>query len=238
MPRKTPDLTYEGRTFGRLTVITWVPSYERRTHWLCVCSCGERTIVCQDRLGTKTKSCGCLRKEPYAYKHGDKGTRLYGIWQGMKKRCYQVGSVNYHNYGGRGIVMCDEWRDDYRQFKAWALLNGYDEGLQIDRIDNNANYAPVNCRWVTRLQNNRNRRNTFMLTVHGEEMCLSAAARKYGISYNRLKARIYAGYTPEDAIREGVDPLGRRANGLAAMNNAEKPAPPLPKAKGGARNDP
>lgn len=220
----------EGQEFGRLTVITWIPTHHRRPHWLCQCSCGERTIVCVDRLKTgKTKSCGCLRKEPYALKHGDNGSRLYSIWANMKKRCYQVNAINYANYGGRGIVLCNEWRDDYRAFKAWSLANGYEEGLSIDRIDNNGIYCPENCRWVTRVENNRNRRNTRMIVVHGERMALSVAAKKYGISYGRLKFRIYQGYAPEDAVKPGIDPLDRRAIGLAAAQDAKKALSPRAK---------
>lgn len=223
--RRAPKTDLTGRQFGRLTVVTWVPTHNRIPEWICDCSCGERTIVPADRLTRvrgNTKSCGCLRKEPWARKHGDKGSRLYSVWSAMKKRCYQVGSINYHNYGGRGIVLCDDWRDDYRAFKVWAMANGYEEGLSIDRIDNDKGYSPENCRWTTRTENNRNRRNTRTISVHGETLYWSEAAKRYGISYDTLKMRIYAGYSPENAVRPGEDPLNRRLLGAAHLKNVDK----------------
>lgn len=91
-------------------------------------------------------------------KHGLSGTRLYRIWCGMRQRCYDQNSPNYKNYGGRGITVCDEWQE-FEPFAAWALMHGYSIDLQIDRIDNDKGYSPENCRFVTPLENNHNRRN-------------------------------------------------------------------------------
>lgn len=108
-----------------------------------------------------TKSCGCVRKENAAksvIKHGDYKSRLYNIFMQIKARCYQVNSPHYKNYGKRGIIVCDEWKNNYSIFKKWALYNGYSDSLTIDRINNDGNYEPSNCRWVTRCQQSENTR--------------------------------------------------------------------------------
>lgn len=110
--------------------------------------------------GKRAETCGCGMHD-FKMRHGHsirgKTTRLYSIWQGMKQRCYDVNSTKYYCYGKRGIVVCDEWKDNFTPFKDWALLNGYAKNLQIDRIDNDDNYGPSNCRFVTLLENMRNR---------------------------------------------------------------------------------
>ena len=92
-------------------------------------------------------------------RHGMKHTRIYETWCGMKKRCYNPNSKSYKDYGERGIVVCDEWKNDFLSFYNWSVQNGYGENLQIDRIDTNGNYEPSNCRWITHAEQQRNRRN-------------------------------------------------------------------------------
>lgn len=153
------DLT--GKTFGRLTVLKKSENKGNRRMWLCQCECGSIKIISAANLmGGKTLSCGCYQKEQTSKAkkiHGEKEERLYRIWKNMKSRCYCSNKPDYHRYGGRGIEVCEEWKDNYLAFKEWALANGYKENLSIDRIDFDRNYEPDNCRWTTQRVQARNR---------------------------------------------------------------------------------
>ena len=137
-----------------------------------MCDCGRETIVAQSSLRSGvTQSCGCLMRElssKRATKHGGRKTRLYRIWDNMKSRCSNPTKGNYKEYGGRGIKVCEEWLHDFAAFRDWALANGYDDALTIDRIDNDKGYSPDNCRWITQAEQNRNQRTNHMVTYHGE----------------------------------------------------------------------
>lgn len=211
------DLT--GQRFGRLTVISRAESKSGRPYWLCVCDCGKKKVVRASHLkdGT-TLSCGCYRDEVLErfYHRFDgkpkstlKHERLHRIWGGMKSRCNNPRHPRYKVWGGRGIRVCEEW-NEYLPFKEWALANGYADNLCIDRINNDGNYEPSNCRWVTSKQNSNNTSRVHLFTVNGETHTLSEWSDISGVPARTIWARIHYGVEPERVLKKGDLRSGRK----------------------------
>lgn len=200
MPRLI-DLT--GKTFGRLTVLGRGEVRGDKIMWRCRCSCGVEKQVYGGHLRSgRSQSCGCMRNEQTGarrYKHGAKRTRLYSVWSEMKGRCYRETNPRFADYGGRGISVCSEWHD-FTAFQSWASSSGYGPGLTIDRRDNDGDYSPENCRWVTNAVQASNKRNSRFIVVHGEKMTVAEASRKFGVHVETIRSRLAIGCSPEDAV--------------------------------------
>lgn len=144
---------FTGKKFNNLTVLRYSHTEKGRAVWECRCDCGNIVFLNSREFASgNTKSCGC-RRVNYFKTHGLSYHPAYKIWQAIKSRCYGKNNKEFHRYGGRGITVCDEWRDHPEAFIAWADLNGYRPDLTIDRIDNDRGYSPDNCQWITRSEN-------------------------------------------------------------------------------------
>lgn len=193
-----------GKKFGRLTVIERYAknTKQEKPQWICKCDCGNEHIVPSASLVSgDTRSCGCLSKETKrTYKHGMTHSKLYSVWRNMIDRCYREKNHAYKDYGGRGIYVCDEWRNDFKAFYDWAIKAGYGEGLSIDRSDNNGPYSPENCRWETPLEQANNRRANRLITFQGETKSLTQWSREYGHNYAMVQRRLNRGWSVETAL--------------------------------------
>lgn len=194
-----------GQRFGRLLVLDRAENGKnRKVRWNCLCDCGARIIARGGNLRTgHSKSCGCLQKEIAAYakqKHGMTDTRQYQTWKSMKARCYNPSNKNYKDYGGRGITVCEQWRNDFAAFGE-DMQAEYADDLEIDRIDPNGNYSPENCRWISRAAQNKNKRNSRPVDTPWGRICLAEAAVKSGLSPRTLSHRHSNGKPDEDLFK-------------------------------------
>lgn len=191
---KIEDL--KGMRYGKLTVIKFVEiNKNHRASWLCKCDCGKEKLVASHDLKHGIKSYGCLKKENKVL-----NKRIHNIWGNMVARCYNPQNKRYHDYGGRGIAICDEWRKRYKNFEIWSFQNGYSEELTIDRINNDKGYEPNNCRWITRKENSRNTRRNNFITIMGNKKTISEWAEIYKIHESTISARIKRGWNKEKAV--------------------------------------
>lgn len=196
----------KGKRFGKLFVLHEAESYikpsgQKVTMWHCKCDCGNEVDVQANKLRSgHSTSCGCHRHE-FRYKHGLAGTRLHKIWVGMIHRCYDSKTKGYENYGGRGICVCKEWFDDFMSFRNWSINNGYKDNLTIDRIDNDGNYEPTNCRWATQKEQQLNKRNTVYLTMNGVTRTIPEWSEVIGIKQATIRSRIAKGWSVEKTLK-------------------------------------
>lgn len=201
------DLT--GQRFGRLVVVKRSdndyisPKGRHVVVWECICDCGNRITTNGDSLKQgRTKSCGCLSMEyPHRITHGCYKTKLYQTYRNMIQRCENPHNTDYRYYGGRGIGVCSEWRNNFESFQKWAYENGYDPNLSIDRIDVNGNYKPSNCRWVDNSIQANNKRNNRWITYNGRTLTITKWAEICGLSLSTLRHRLVdLGWSVEKAL--------------------------------------
>lgn len=190
------DLT--GKRFGNLVVIGLDTASDRRTKFICACDCGNVKSIRSDALlSAATTSCGCAKKKQDAinlskhHSHKMSGTRIYSIWQGMKGRCFNEKDARYSSYGGRGIIVCDEWKNDFTSFYNWAIGNGYSDSLTIERINNDGNYEPSNCRWATNEEQCNNRRTNIKIKIGNSERTLKEWCDIFELDYKTINARYH-----------------------------------------------
>lgn len=209
--------------YGKLTVLgkTEAPEHlkdKSSIYILCECECGEKTVVKKFSLTSgKTKSCGCHRKRVQSEKaknqkiHGLSDTRFYRIWSGMKNRCEKPNNNQYHNYGAKGIAVCESWQtfqnfadDMYESYLSFKQEHGEDTA-SIDRIDSNGNYEPDNCKWATQLEQARNRGDNISIVIDGKEYTtLSQVAKEFDLNYQTVVQRYHAGKRGDDLIIKSV----------------------------------
>lgn len=194
MRKLANDLT--GKKFGKLKVIGVHDTGSRKTYYVCQCDCGNVKVVRADSLiSGATKSCGCTKKEQDKtnltanHRHKMSGTRIYETWQDMKRRCYNKQNARYDRYGGRGITVCQEWLNNFQSFYDWAINNGYSDNLTIDRIDNDGNYEPSNCRWSTVKEQCNNRSSNINITIGNTTKSLMSWCEIFNVDYKKVHAR-------------------------------------------------
>ena len=185
-----PKIDLTGKRFGFLTVLNCGGHRNNKIVWHCKCKCGNEVIRDTYYLThAENPSCGCLHYSKISESnktHGMSNTRLYKIWEAMKRRCNSPKAERYHRYGGRGIKYCKEW-EQFLPFYQWALNSGYSNELSIDRIDVNGNYEPGNCRWVTMKEQQNNTSQNRIVKYKGETMSIS----KFSESIHRPYSAVY-----------------------------------------------
>lgn len=196
----------KGDKYNRLTAVKEIDNRK----WLFRCICGNEKVISKyDVQKGHTKSCGCLQKENTSKAkrtHGDTDSRLYYIWENMRKRCYKPNSDRYKNYGARGITICDDWKNNYSNFYKWAYSNGYNDNLTIERIDINGNYEPSNCTWITMKDQAKNRTSNKWVCIDNVKYSPQELEKIYKIPVKTIYARIARGDKGHAVVR----PLGKR----------------------------
>lgn len=196
-----------GHQFGRLTVIGYVGKENANSQWLCACECGNSTVLITSQLlrtDSPWKSCGCQSRMS-AYKHGMTGTPEYQAWRSMYQRCTNPNNPQYNLYGGRGIKVCNRWRESFDNF--YADMGPRPGGeYSIDRVDANGDYEPGNCRWATPAQQSNNKRDNRVIEFDGESHTLTEWATIAGLSKSGLRWRLDNGWPVGDALTVAAGP--------------------------------
>lgn len=192
-----------GDRFSRLTIIEEVEMRYGRRYFLCKCDCGTiKEIGLNNFNKGKTESCGCLHSEitrKRNFKHGLYGTRIHKSWRHMIDRCQNPKDKRFVHYGGRGIKVCSEWQE-FINFYEWAIANGYNDTLTIERKDVDGDYCTDNCMWATCKQQQNNRRNNRYITFQGRTLTSQQWSEELGIAAGTIRFRLDRGWAVEDAL--------------------------------------
>ena len=194
------DLT--NKTFGKLTVIEYISNNGK--NWKCKCECGNIHYINTYRL-THINNISCVKCSRQT--HGYSSSITYKSWQRIKQSCYNINNHKYKNYGGRGIKVCDRWLDSFENFL--EDMGERPEGMTLDRIDNNGDYEPSNCRWATIIEQNNNKRNNHYITYNNKTLTIAEWSRVFNISKNVIYARLRNNWNDIDAI---TIPVNKRRN--------------------------
>lgn len=193
-----------GKTFGRLTVVEDMGRGKHHRMYRCICICGGEAVLAKRNI-LRGSSCGCLKRERVGNanrKHGKSKDRLFKVWWAMKERCQYEKNKEWKRYGGRGISVCERWDKSFENFL--LDMGPCPPSYQLDRINNDGNYEPGNCRWVTPKMNANNRRSNRLLTHNGETACISEWSKRTGIPYQNITARLGKGWTVEKTLTQPV----------------------------------
>jgi hypothetical protein len=202
---KPKHIIHPGQVFGRLTAVKPVVADHASGFWECRCICGKTTTVVAAKLGAgRSRSCGCAKRPPLLRTHGDshaggKATPEYGAWRDMKQRCLNPKAKNYGRYGARGVTVCERWKASFEAFLE-DMGRRPGPGYSLDRIDNDGNYEPSNCRWADKWQQANNRSDNRYLEIDGERLTLAQATERHGADYGMVRSRLLRGWDEKTAI--------------------------------------
>lgn len=193
-----------GIQFGMLKVVEFMGRKNSHSWFRCECKCGGQTVTTSNNLRRfHTTSCGCYNEKMFrqcAIKHGLSRHKLFRTWIDMRNRCYFINHNRFEHYGGKGIKVCDIWRDDFIEFYRWAIANGWKKGLSLDRKENNKGYQPDNCRWITVKEQNRNRTSNVHLTIDGVTKIIVEWSEISGNNYEKIRSRVKRGWSHKEAV--------------------------------------
>ena len=202
-------ILHPGQRFGKWTILKDVASGSSNStgRYLCECDCGTvREVASYSLRMGLSSSCRCHMTGNT--RHGLCRHPLFRVWGGMKERCYRPSSNSFQYYGAKGIAVCDAWRIDFRSFYRWAVTHGYRRGLTIERIDNDGNYEPSNCRWATTKEQARNCRRNHLVTYQGKTLPIVVWCDELGLKYDVIKQRLTKlKWTPKRAFTTPVRTL-------------------------------
>ena len=210
-----PYIDITGKRFGRYTVLRYAGNDKHGCAlWDCRCDCGNvKTVVGSSLRKGVVISCGCYHRDKVTEMkttHGQSKTRLFHVWQQMKRRCNNPHHKAYGYYGGKGIKLCHEWENDFQAFSAWARSNGYDDSLTIDRINPDKGYEPSNCKWSTRQEQQSHLSNCRIFEINGVSHPLNTWCKIYNKPHETVRKRLLNGWDIEKALT--TPPLDRNGN--------------------------